>query len=112
MSRRTRYLGSSVTVDRLALDISAQGLCDELTARSVILKARDLMVQALTRGERVHVRGLGTFRVSERAAVQAVTPKGGHVDLPRRGAVAYRPAKFLRHLPVVPPAAADEAAFL
>ena len=111
MGRKT-CLGSSVTVDRLALDISTKGLCSEPLARKVILAARDLMVQALTRGERVHLRGLGTFRVSERAPVQAVTPKGGHVNLPRRGAVAYSPAKYLRHLPVVPQLDSDNCQIL
>lgn len=102
-----RYLGTSVTVDRLALDISAQGLCSEPLAREVIIAARDLMVQALIRGERVHLRGLGTFRVAERAEIDHRATYG-RINLPRRGAVTYRPAKWLRNLPVAESCAMDE----
>lgn len=106
-----RYLAASLNLDRMALDIADAGLCTESTARKVLERARDLTVQALSRGERVHWRGLGTFRLTERVARKQDTPLG-HVDVPRRASVAYRPAKYLRHLAVVRPCELDECPLL
>ena len=57
------------------------------------------MAQALARGERIELRGFGSFRVQERSARRARNPKTGvEVDVPARKVTRFRPARDMREL--------------
>jgi DNA-binding protein HU-beta len=80
----------------LAAEVAARtGLSQEEAAASV-----DALFEAvsekLAAGERVQVRGFGTFSVVERAAREAQSPTTGErVAIPARKAVRFRPGKDL-----------------
>lgn len=57
----------------------------------------DSMGQALKRGEKIEIRGFGTFTARERKARVGRNPKSGAaVDLPDRKAPFFKAAKALR----------------
>ena len=57
----------------------------------------DAITQALRRGERVNVAGLGNFTVAERAARQGRNPKTGEaIQIPASRNVKFKPGKELK----------------
>jgi len=57
------------------------------------------MVHALERGERVEIRGFGSFRVRQRGARVGRNPKSGaRVEVPAKKIPAFKPSKELREL--------------
>ena len=69
------------------------------------------IVEALRRGEKVELRGFGSFRLRHRDARRGRNPKtGSRVDVPPRSVPYFKPGKELRELinrdpaqPVPPP---------
>jgi len=63
-------------------------------AVQVILEA---IIGALQGGEKVELRGLGSFRIRERGARIGRNPKtGARVDVPPKRIPYFKPGKFLR----------------
>jgi len=63
-------------------------------AVQIILEA---IVGALQGGEKVELRGLGSFRIRERGARIGRNPKtGARVDVPPKRIPYFKPGKFLR----------------
>jgi DNA-binding protein HU-beta len=57
----------------------------------------DAITEALRRGERVNVAGLGNFTVAERAARQGRNPKTGEaIQIPASRNVKFKPGKELK----------------
>ena len=57
------------------------------------------IVKALHRGERVELRGFGSFRLRHRDARRGRNPKtGGRVDVPPRSVPYFKPSKKLKAL--------------
>jgi DNA-binding protein HU-beta len=57
----------------------------------------DAITQALRRGERVNVAGLGNFTVADRAARQGRNPKTGEaIQIPASRNVKFKPGKELK----------------
>ena len=55
------------------------------------------MVSALHRGEKIEIRGFGSFRVRQRAARRGRNPKtGASVEIPAKQVPYFRPGKELR----------------
>ena len=55
------------------------------------------MTQSLVRGERIEIRGLGSFEVVHRKAREGMNPKTGErVSIPARRAILFRAGKALR----------------
>ena len=54
--------------------------------------------QALEHGDRVEIRGFGTFKVVRRAARTGRNPRAGtHIQIPPRTAPAFKPSRDLRN---------------
>ena len=52
---------------------------------------------ALEHGERVEIRGFGTFKVVKRAARTGRNPRAGtHIEIPPRAAPAFKPSREIR----------------
>jgi integration host factor subunit beta len=79
------------------------------------------IIEALNRGEKIELRGFGSFGVRQREARRGRNPKtGAPVDIPARRVVYFKPGKELkelisdrsteenRHEPAVNAAAADQ----
>lgn len=53
--------------------------------------------QALEQGERIEIRGFGTFKVVERASRTGRNPRAGvHIEIPPRQAPVFKPSRDLR----------------
>ena len=66
-------------------------------ADAALKAAVSAVAEALEKGERVAVPGLGIFSVRERAARKGRNPRtGGVIDIPARKVVVFKPAKNLR----------------
>jgi integration host factor subunit beta len=57
------------------------------------------MIEALNRGEKIELRGFGSFRVRERSARRGRNPKTGTpVDIPTKRVPYFKPGKELKEL--------------
>ena len=59
----------------------------------------DSIVDSLNRGEKIELRGFGSFRVRERDARKGRNPKTGEpVDIPAKRVAYFKPGKDLKEL--------------
>ena len=66
-------------------------------AERAVNAAIEAVVEALSKGERVIIPGLGVFGVKERKAKKARNPRTGEeVVIPKRKVVVFRAAKSLK----------------
>lgn len=66
------------------------------------------MKQALVHGERIEIRGFGSFRVREYSGRTARNPRSGEpVEVPPRSVPVFKPSKLLRASVAAGPGAAD-----
>ena len=57
------------------------------------------IIQALNRGEKIELRGFGSFRVRQRKARRGRNPKtGAPVDIPAKMVPYFKPGKELKEL--------------
>ena len=57
----------------------------------------ELMSESLNRGERVEVRGFGSFRLGSRAARRMVDPRNGETrNLPTRKTILFKPGVWFK----------------
>jgi len=74
----------------------ATGLTQTDTA-AVIDGFIEAVTMALEQGERVEIRGFGTFKVVQRAARTGRNPRAGtHIAIPPRNAPAFKPSREIR----------------
>jgi len=74
----------------------ATGLTQTDTA-AVIDGFIEAVSSALEKGERVEIRGFGTFKVVQRAARTGRNPRAGtHVEIPPRSAPMFKPSREMR----------------
>lgn len=72
-------------------------LLNRKDAEAVINVIFDGIGSALSQGDRVEIRGFGSFSVRERAAREARNPKSGEVvDIPNRKTPFFKTGKELR----------------
>ncbi|TSE18351.1 Integration host factor subunit beta [Tepidimonas alkaliphilus] len=74
--------------------------CPHLTAadaQAVVMTLLQTMAAALAAGQRIELRGFGSFSVHEREPRQARNPRtGAAVEVPLRRGVHFKPGKALR----------------
>ena len=59
----------------------------------------DSIVGTLNRGEKIELRGFGSFRVRERSARKGRNPKTGEpVDIPAKRVAYFKPGKDLKEI--------------
>ena len=75
----------------------AEGSLSRQQAESVVNAIFDSMVQALQDGEKIEIRGLGSFTIRERKAREARNPKTGDaVEIPAKKMPFFKTGKELR----------------
>ena len=80
-------------------EVSQAGGMTRRDAELVVETVFESMCQALARGEKIELRGFGSFRVQERGARRARNPKTGEeVDVPARRVPRFRPGRDMREL--------------
>jgi integration host factor subunit beta len=80
-------------------EVSQAGKLTRRDAEVVVETVFESMSQALARGEKIELRGFGSFRVQERSARRARNPKTGEeVDVPARKVPRFRPGREMREL--------------
>ncbi len=63
----------------------------------VVTTIFDAMAAALARGDKIELRGFGSFRVRQRGARRARNPKaGGPVDVPAKRVPVFRPSTLVK----------------
>ncbi|MFN3611498.1 integration host factor subunit beta [Tepidimonas sp.] len=66
-------------------------------AEAAVKTLLEAMTESLVAGQRIEIRGFGSFSVGERAARQARNPRTGEqVDVPPKRMVHFKPGKALR----------------
>lgn len=86
-----------MTKARIVEKISRTILVSHKEAGKIVDTALESIVDALRRGDKVEIRGFGSFRTRTRAARKARNPRSGDsVDVPARTIAFFRPSKQLR----------------
>ena len=76
---------------------SAQPHLPAKDVEALVNRLFELMAEALSRGERVELRGLGTFHLGSRAARRMVDPRTGQErSLPTRRTVLFKPGVWFK----------------
>ena len=80
-------------------------------AESAVQTVLDSIMDALNRGEKIELRGFGSFRLRARRPRQGRNPKtGARVDVPGKSIPYFKPGKELRDMLNPPTTAAGESA--
>ena len=97
------FLGGDMTLDRAAAMVAIQKLADALhlslqqTALGIVQLANEHMAQALANGERIEIRGFGSFSLHHRPPRIGRNPKtGDSVTLAEKYVPHFKPGKELR----------------
>ena len=86
-----------MTKAELVAKVAEQAGTTKAAARRCVDAFVLTLAQALERGERIALPGLGVFNVKERKARKGRNPRTGKViKIPARKVVTFRPAKSLR----------------
>ncbi len=68
-------------------------------AEVIVQNVLDAIIESLRRGEKVELRGFGSFRLRERTSRQGRNPKtGAKVHVPAKKVPYFKPGKELREL--------------
>ena len=86
-----------MTKAELVAEIAKQAGISKKEADAALKAAVAAISDALKKGERIAIPGLGIFTVKNRAARKGRNPRTGEViQIPARKVVAFKPAKDLR----------------
>ena len=73
---------------------------DQLPYRDIELSVKTIiesMVNSLKKGQRIEIRGFGSFCVRDRKSIRARNPKSGEsIELPKRSIPYFRASKLLK----------------
>jgi len=87
----------TITKADLADEVAVGADIPRKTADMAIQVVLGSIIEALHRGEKVELRGLGSFRIRERGPRIGRNPKtGAKVDVPSKRIPFFKPGKFLR----------------
>lgn len=89
-----------MTKSELIAKVNAQAQEYGLREMEVIIDTIfDSMAQALSRNEKVELRGFGSFKIKERSPRIGRNPRtGSQVEIKKRRALLFKPAKELKAL--------------
>ncbi len=86
-----------MTKAELISKVAAAAGLKKAEAERAINAAIDALVEALSKGERTAIPGLGVFNVKQRKARKGRNPRTGkEIKIPARKVVSFTPAKSLK----------------
>lgn len=94
----------------LVVDVMRLGDLTRTDAETIIETIFDSVVAALRSGDKIEIRGFGSFRTRQRNPRIGRNPKtGARVEVPSKRVPYFKPSKDLRDLVNHQPNAADQA---
>lgn len=88
-----------MTKAELVDEVSKNSDLSKKDAEVIVQTVLDGIVDSLKRGEKVELRGFGSFRLRERASRQGRNPKTGEkVHVPAKKVPYFKPGKELKEL--------------
>ncbi|HET9086868.1 MAG TPA: HU family DNA-binding protein, partial [Acidobacteriaceae bacterium] len=91
--------GSSMTKADLVVDVMRLGDLTRTDAETIIETIFDSVVGALRSGDKIEIRGFGSFRTRQRNPRIGRNPKtGARVEVPAKRVPYFKPSKDLRDL--------------
>lgn len=104
----------SMTKAELVEDVARAAELTKKDAERLVEIVFESIIETLNKGEKIELRGFGSFRVRERGARRGRNPKTGDpVDIPAKRVPYFKPGKELKELineePAAPPTGASEA---
>jgi len=92
----------------LVEELAARLLMPQREARIAVQTIFDAMIAALVRGEKIELRGFGSFHVRRRRFRVGYNPKTRtRVDIPAKRVLSFRAGREMRRLLAGGPTAAD-----
>lgn len=87
----------TITKADLVENVALQADLPRKQANEAVQVILESIIEALQQGEKVELRGLGSFRIRERGPRIGRNPKtGARVDVPPKRIPYFKPGKFLR----------------
>jgi DNA-binding protein HU-beta len=94
---RKRFKGERMTKSDVVKAVAEKAGIKKNVAESAINAFLEVVIEALKNGDKVEIRGFGTFLMKERAARVARNPKTGKkVKVPAKLVPAFKPGKELK----------------
>jgi integration host factor subunit beta len=88
-----------MTKAELVEQVARDTLLTKKHAELVVNTVFDSIVQSLKEGDKIELRGFGSFRIRRRGARLGRNPKtGDHVDVPPKRIPYFKPGKDLKEL--------------
>ena len=89
----------SMTKAELVEDVARAAELTKKDAERLVEIVFESIIETLNRGEKIELRGFGSFRVRERGARRGRNPKtGAPVDIPAKRVPYFKPGKELKEL--------------
>ncbi len=87
----------TITKADLVENVALQADLPRKQADEAVQVILESIIEALQQGDKVELRGLGSFRIRERGSRIGRNPKtGARVDVPPKRIPYFKPGKFLR----------------
>jgi integration host factor subunit beta len=91
--------GGAMTKAELVEEVARAAELTKKDSEVVVDEVFKNIIQALNRGEKIELRGFGSFRVRQRDARRGRNPKtGAPVDIPAKRVPYFKPGKELKEL--------------
>ncbi|HJR09636.1 MAG TPA: HU family DNA-binding protein [Pyrinomonadaceae bacterium] len=106
--------GKCMTKAELVEDVARAAELTKKDAERLVEIVFESIIETLNQGEKIELRGFGSFRVRERGARRGRNPKTGDpVDIPAKRVPYFKPGKEMKELineqPHAAPSASDSA---
>ncbi len=91
--------GDTMTKADLVEDVARAAELTKKDAEKLVELVFECIIDSLNRGEKIELRGFGSFRVRERGARRGRNPKtGSPVDIPAKSVPYFKPGKEMKEL--------------
>src|SRR5438105_2495671 len=91
--------GGEMTKAELVEEVARAAELTKKDSEVIVDEVFKNIIQALNRGEKIELRGFGSFRVRQRDARRGRNPKtGAPVDIPAKRVPYFKPGKELKEL--------------
>jgi integration host factor subunit beta len=99
LSPEARRGGQKMTKAELVEDVARAAELTKKDAERLVEIVFESIIETLNHGEKIELRGFGSFRVRERGARRGRNPKTGDpVDIPAKRVPYFKPGKELKEL--------------
>jgi integration host factor subunit beta len=88
-----------MTKAELVEEVASQSELTKKDAEVIVQTVLDSITESLQRGEKIELRGFGSFRIRNRSSRQGRNPKTGNgVNVPAKNVPYFKPGKEIKDL--------------